>query len=136
MADNDQLNLNQNENQNELRDSFHFAKLAQTNIRFLNDIQNSNSGDVASLVEHRTREDNVVNGSFLFLHQAAFLQFAYICLVWLWERAKTSEIGKVLGGVLLDPIIRDAVVHGKSAKPKDVMRVGTQCNQPCSGNGG
>jgi hypothetical protein len=72
----------------EAREAFHVAKLALTNVRLLSDVEQARetSTDIAELVEARIRADEL-NSPVPLLHQASFLQFAYICLVWLWERA-------------------------------------------------
>jgi hypothetical protein len=73
------------------KDAFHIAKLALLNVRLLADLEaaTKTSASAASLVEARLRRDAIASPVSL-LHQATFLQFAYVCLVWLWERAKTS----------------------------------------------
>lgn len=74
------------------RDAFHMAKLALTNVRVLADFQSARSeaGEVSNIVEQRLEQDNI-SKPFSLLHQATFLQFAYICLVWLWEREKVRN---------------------------------------------
>ena len=73
----------------EAREAFHMAKLALTNVRVLADFQSARSeaGEVSKIVEQRLERDKI-SEPFSLLHQAMFLQFAYICLVWLWEREK------------------------------------------------
>ncbi len=79
--------------QNEARDAFHVAKLALTNIRLLHDIQQARdtSCEVADLVKARLKMDQL-RPPVSLLHQASFLQFAYVCLVWLWERSKADHV--------------------------------------------
>ena len=73
------------------RDAFHIAKLALLNVRLLSDLESATqtSESVARLIEARVRRD-AIQSPVSLLHQATFLQFAYVCPVWLWERAKTS----------------------------------------------
>jgi hypothetical protein len=71
------------------KDAFHFAKLSLFNVRLLDDLQSSNLKGVQRLIESRAKADNVCLPVSL-LHQGTFLAFAYICLVWLWERLKAA----------------------------------------------
>lgn len=83
------------------KDAFHFAKLSLFNVRLLDDLQSSKLKAVQRLIESRAKADNVCLPVSL-LHQGTFLAFAYICLVWLWERLKAvgneeriaEEVGK------------------------------------------
>ena len=73
-------------------ENFHIAKLALFNVHLLSDIESGRPQvpTLDNVVIQRSRSDNVglpIN----LLHQATFLQFAYITLVWLWEQAKLSE---------------------------------------------
>lgn len=81
----------------EANEAFHVAKLALTNVRLLNDIENarSTSAEICDLVKARAGKDGIRLPVSL-LHQATFLQFAYVCLVWLWERARADQINNEL----------------------------------------
>lgn len=76
----------------ESREIFHIAKLALSNVRLLNDFENARktSEEVRDVVTRRLRSDRI-SEPFSLLHQAAFLQFGYICLVWLWENARHND---------------------------------------------
>ena len=75
------------------KQAFHFAKLALFNVRLLWDIEQARSREdvIHRLVSDRIREDSIGEPVSL-LHQATFLQFAYISLVWLWERGEKAEV--------------------------------------------
>lgn len=74
------------------KDYFHFAKLALFNVHLLNDIEQARGTKlfVAALVSQRCNQDAIIEPVSL-MHQATFLQFAYISLVWLWEKAKKGN---------------------------------------------
>lgn len=74
------------------REAFHVAKLALMNVRLLADVERARttSPEVARIVDLRTQADRL-QPPVSVLHQATFLQFGYVCLVWLWERAKASQ---------------------------------------------
>jgi hypothetical protein len=78
------------------RDRYHFAKLCLFNIRLLNKVQNSSSDEVQALVRDQARFDRFESGPPPLLHQGTFLQFAYICMVWLWESAKREGLEEEL----------------------------------------
>ena len=74
------------------REAFHFAKLALTNVRLLGDLEKARatSTEIQSIVNKRMQNDSLLP-PFSLLHQATFLQFSYICLVWLWEQSKQDK---------------------------------------------
>ncbi len=74
-------------------ESFHIAKLALFNVHLLSDIESKRIQvpSLGNIVIERSRFDNVALPINL-IHQATFLQFAYITLVWLWEQANVSEM--------------------------------------------
>ena len=74
------------------REIFHISKLALTNVRLLSDFENARkaSEQVGDIVRQRLRSDKI-SEPFPLLHQATFLQFGYICLVWLWENARNNN---------------------------------------------
>jgi hypothetical protein len=69
---------------------YHHAKLALFNIRLLNRLQNSGQ-PVAAIICDEAKK-NGMNETPNLLHQATYLQFAYTCLVWLWESAKKENL--------------------------------------------
>ncbi len=75
------------------KDAFHFAKLALFNVRLLNDFElgRASVNDIESLIQRRCEHDNIATPISL-MHQATFLQFSYICIVWLWEQSKAAEV--------------------------------------------
>ena len=79
---------------NSAKDRYHFAKLSLFNIRLMNELQNY--GSPVSDVIDRVAKQNGMNEAPSLLHQGAFLQFAYTCLVWLWESAKMEKFDKEL----------------------------------------
>lgn len=77
------------------KERYHIAKLALFNIRLLHRIQISSNSEVRVLVEGEASK-NGFNASPPLLHQATYLQFAYICLVWLLESAKQEGLENAL----------------------------------------
>ncbi len=73
---------------------YHFAKLALFNVRLLHSLQESGRpvSDVVIKVAKENGMDEIPN----LLHQGTFLQFAYTCLVWLWESAKLEKLDNAL----------------------------------------
>jgi len=77
------------------RDRYHFAKLALFNARILGRFQEEDGGVVRSIIEEEARRNGMIETPSL-LHQATFLQFSYLCLVWLWESAKSAQLENAL----------------------------------------
>jgi len=78
------------------RDRYHFAKLALFNSRLLGRLQREEDGSVVqSIIEEEAKRNGMMVTPSL-LHQATFLQFSYICLVWLWESAKDANLETAL----------------------------------------
>lgn len=78
------------------RDRYHFAKLALFNARLLGRFQSEEDGSVVrSIIEEEARRNGMEKTPSL-LHQATFLQFSYLCLVWLWESAKSAKLETAL----------------------------------------
>jgi len=74
------------------RDRYHFAKLALFNARLLGRFQSEEGGSVVrSIIEEEAKRNGMMETPSL-VHQATFLQFSYICLVWLWESAKNAKL--------------------------------------------
>ncbi|OIQ82477.1 hypothetical protein GALL_357330 [mine drainage metagenome] len=74
------------------RDRYHFAKLALFNVRLLGRLQSAGDGSIVkNIIEDVARNNGMMETPSL-LHQATFLQFSYICLVWLWESAKGAKL--------------------------------------------
>ena len=73
-------------------EAFHFAKLSLFNVRLLSDIEHAskNHSEIARVIETRAERDSI-SLPVPLLHQAMFLQFGYICLVWLWEVSKANS---------------------------------------------
>lgn len=80
-------------NDRNAREIFHFAKLALANVRLLADLEKARttSTEIRNLVDKRMQEDSLLP-PFSLLHQTTFLQFSYICLVWLWEHCKQHDM--------------------------------------------
>jgi hypothetical protein len=82
-------------------EKFRVAKLALFNVRLLHDMHWSDDQGVRKLIEARQKKDKINEASSL-MHQATFLQFAYITLVWLWEHAikveKTQDLAASVAG--------------------------------------
>jgi hypothetical protein len=81
------------------KNAFYVSKLALFNVHLLDDFENvcSVKPDIEEIIICRSKKDNIrlpIN----LLHQATFLQFAYICLVWLWEQNKTEY--KIVSGAV------------------------------------
>jgi len=95
------------------KNRYHFAKLCLFNIRLLCRVQNSTSNEVKALVRVQSEFDGFKEGPPQLLHQGAFLQFAYICMVWLWESAKTEKLDQRL----LDCFVREK--HPKLELPNE-----------------
>ena len=79
----------------DVRDRYHFAKLALFNARLLGRFQEENNGVVRSILEEEAKRNGMIEIPSL-LHQTTFLQFSYLCLVWLWESAKIANLEKAL----------------------------------------
>lgn len=78
------------------RDRYHFAKLALFNSRLLGRLQSEKDGSVVrSIIEEEAKRNGMMATPSL-VHQATFLQFSYICLVWLWESAKNANLEAAL----------------------------------------
>ena len=75
----------------DVRDRYHFAKLALFNARLLGRFQEENSGVIRSIIEEEAKRNGMIETPSL-LHQATFLQLSYLCLVWLWESAKSAQL--------------------------------------------
>jgi len=74
------------------RDRYHFAKLALFNARLLGRFQSEEGGSVVrGIIEEEAKRNGMMETPSL-VHQATFLQFSYICLVWLWESAKNAKL--------------------------------------------
>ncbi len=74
------------------KERYHFAKLALFNIRLLNRFQQAKDDDPAKQVIVNEARANGMTELPSLLNQGTFLQFSYICLVWLWETAKNEGI--------------------------------------------
>lgn len=70
-------------------DAHHYVKLALMNVRLLNDIERARSScrPIEDIVAARVRNDSIGEPVSL-RHQATFLQFGYISLVWLRESVR------------------------------------------------
>jgi len=79
---------------NSAKNRYHFAKLSLFNIRLMSELQNC--GSPISNVIDRVAKQNGMNETPSLLHQGAFLQFAYTCLIWLWESAKREKFDEEL----------------------------------------
>ncbi len=77
------------------RDRYHFAKLALFNVRLLGRLQDENSSFVRSIIKEIAERNGMIETPSL-LNQTTFLQFSYICLVWLWESAKSAKLESAL----------------------------------------
>jgi len=78
------------------RDRYHFAKLALFNARLLGRLQTEGHGSaVRNIIDEEARRNGMLETPSL-LHQATFLQFSYVCFVWLWESAKNAKLEKAL----------------------------------------
>jgi hypothetical protein len=74
------------------KDRYHFAKLELFNFRLLGRLQNaSDVCEVNNLIVDEAKSNGMGETPSL-LHQATFLQFSYICVVWLWESAKNAGL--------------------------------------------
>lgn len=107
------------------RNAFHFAKLALFNIRLLNDIEQArcNTPVLEELVIKRSAMDHISLPVSL-LHQATFLQFAYICLVWLWGKSKAGEsIAPQVAKRFNFDEIEKVSGHRQLSLPKDYLRL-------------
>ena len=78
------------------KDRYHFAKLALFNIRLLNRFQHESEESVVLKIIEDEAQKNDMEKTPSLLHQATFLQFSYICLVWLWESAKNAKLHRDL----------------------------------------
>ena len=80
------------------KESYHFAKLALFNIRLLNKFQQATDDDpMKKAIVNEAKASGMTEVPSL-LNQGTFLQFSYMCLVWLWETAKVEGIeDKVIG---------------------------------------
>lgn len=87
--------MSPSKDQSRATEAFHFAKLALFNVRLLNDIQNAakHHSEVTRIIEARAKDDNIGLPVSL-IHQATFLQFGYLCIVWLWEVSKAESASK------------------------------------------
>lgn len=74
----------------EVKVRYHVAKLALFNVRFIHRLQND--PNTQSIIEDEAKKNGMENPPSL-LNQSTFLQFSYICLVWLWEAAKNAKLG-------------------------------------------
>ena len=80
----------------EIKDRYHFAKLALFNCRLLHALETEpHKSAVKDLIEGMAQLNGMDETPSL-LHQATFLQFGYVCLVWLWEAAKHSKLDDAL----------------------------------------
>jgi len=77
------------------RQRYHIAKLALFNIRLLERFQEEGSDVVRDIILEVAKKNEMKETPSL-LHQATFLQFSYICLVWLWESAKSAKLETAL----------------------------------------
>ena len=74
------------------RDRYHFAKLALFNVRLLDRLQSTkDDSPIRDIIKDEACRNGMSEVPSL-LHQATFLQFSYVCLVWLWESAKNANI--------------------------------------------
>lgn len=73
------------------RERYHVAKLALFNVRLLSALQQVNNTEINEFVTEVARTNKFGYVPPL-LHQGTFLQFAYVCLVWLWESAKQTGL--------------------------------------------
>lgn len=87
-------------NHDSAKERYHYAKLALFNVRLLNSLQNSGQ-PVADIIS-KVAEENGMNETPNLLHQGTFLQFAYTCLVWLWESSKIEKFEEKLLNELPD----------------------------------
>ncbi len=74
------------------KERYHFAKLALFNIRLLNKFQQANDEDPIKQVIISEAKANGMAEVPSLLNQGTFLQFSYLCLVWLWETAKDEGL--------------------------------------------
>lgn len=72
------------------RQRYHVAKLTLFNVRFLNEVNLSESKDIKSLIQS-VADKNGVSMPVSMLNQGTFLSVAYICIVWLWESVKSCD---------------------------------------------
>ncbi|MBS3975578.1 MAG: hypothetical protein KGZ75_02430 [Syntrophomonadaceae bacterium] len=73
------------------RERYHIAKLSLFNVRLLAALQQDKGKEINALVTYEASANGFKVMPSL-LHQGTFLQFAYVCLVWLWESAKLAGL--------------------------------------------
>jgi Arc/MetJ family transcription regulator len=80
-------------NTSQATEALHVAKLSLFNVRLLWQLEQArSSSDIDRLVSDVAHRSNVSLENLSLLHQAAFLEFGYVTLVWLYERAK-ADVG-------------------------------------------
>ena len=113
----------------DVREAFHIAKLALFNVRLLNEFENARlrSKEIDELIEARAASDGIARPISL-MSQAVFLQFAYVCMVWLWEiakaeRSETEIVDLVQQKFHFDPVIGKVKGERNVTEPKDFIRL-------------
>jgi len=71
------------------KERYHFAKLALFNVRFLDVLERQNSM-IPPFIASEAKKNGFSDSPSL-MNQVTFLQFAYVCIVWLWESAERTN---------------------------------------------
>ena len=74
----------------ELKERFDYAKLALFQVRLLSELQETTDSSVSEVVS-RVWLANNLPGKPNLINQNAFFGMGYICLVWLWESARSAN---------------------------------------------
>lgn len=85
-----------NRNLEDTKEKFHVARLTRFNITLLNSLEIENIKEVQQLIKSEAM-NNRLSEPVPLLHQGTFLSLSYICLVWVWESVKKSNLkGRLL----------------------------------------
>ncbi|MBT9172483.1 MAG: hypothetical protein DDT21_00866 [Syntrophomonadaceae bacterium] len=86
------MNAHMDEACERAREHYHVAKLSLFNVRLLSALQQDKSKGINAVVTREASANGFSDVRPSLLHQGTFLQFAYMCFVWLWESAKQAGL--------------------------------------------
>lgn len=105
---------------------YHIAKLALFQVHLLNHFDQNQDRAVQDLINQCSELDGFHSRPSL-MNQAAFLQMAYVCFVWLWESAKQHGSKDSLVEQLFShdvPLPTRSQWNGtRDLSPKEVLRL-------------